>query len=305
MSEPSHFREDFFMPYKDKKKQRAAEKRSKERAREHETEAPEREVEELDEMPVSLENIQAIAEMQDEDAKARAEAQADAKLQQYKKARVWAAVLYPDSMPPNWNEVIMQTGLSCALSPLHDADIKPDGSPKKAHFHFMMCWTGPTTYATAKRISKLMLGGTLPIPLVSPRGYYRYFTHLDNPDKAQYDAKQITHFNGFDPGDFIDLTKSEVLALKKELVKLILELGMLNYSEFVEYLLFNGTNEQFDIASSHTMFFKGYLDDRWKVDKARREAEVRNGRQRPALSSDSTLGGEAVRAALDSADGST
>ena len=272
------------MPYKDKEKQRAAEKRSRERAKERESESEQEAVasaELADDMPITLDKLQAIAEMQDEDERAQAEAVADAKLQKYAKARVWAAVLYPDSMPTNWNEVIMQTGLACALSPLHDSDLKPDGSPKKPHFHFMMCWEGPTTYATAKRISKQYLGGTFPIPLVSPRGYYRYFTHLDNPDKAQYDAAQITHYNGFSPSDFIDLTKSEVLAVKKELVTMIIEMGMLNYSEFIEYLLFNGTNEQFDIASSHTYFIKGYLDDRWKVDRSRMERRESQGRAEP------------------------
>ena len=39
------------------------------------------------------------------------------------KKRYWAFVLYPESAPKNWKEILQQTGLSCCVSPLHDKDI--------------------------------------------------------------------------------------------------------------------------------------------------------------------------------------
>ena len=39
------------------------------------------------------------------------------------KKRYWAMVLYPDSAPQNWEELLQETGLQCAISPLHDKDL--------------------------------------------------------------------------------------------------------------------------------------------------------------------------------------
>ena len=49
--------------------------------------------------------------------------------------RSWAFVMYPDSMPDNWEEIISSTGLPMAISPLHDKDINPTGEIKKPHYH--------------------------------------------------------------------------------------------------------------------------------------------------------------------------
>ena len=53
------------------------------------------------------------------------------------KGRNWAFVMYPESMPDNWYDLLQATGLPFAISPLHDKDLNPDGSQKKAHYHVM------------------------------------------------------------------------------------------------------------------------------------------------------------------------
>lgn len=45
--------------------------------------------------------------------------------------RSWAFVMYPDSMPDNWEEIIKNTGLPMAISPLHNKDIDPTGEEKR------------------------------------------------------------------------------------------------------------------------------------------------------------------------------
>ena len=53
------------------------------------------------------------------------------------KKRNWAFVLYPESAPENWKEQLQLTGLPCVISPIHDKDVNPDGTPKKAHHHII------------------------------------------------------------------------------------------------------------------------------------------------------------------------
>lgn len=174
------------------------------------------------------------------------------------KKRNWAFVLYPESAPENWLETLRNTGLSIAISPLHDKDLNPDGEPKKAHYHIIMAYNGPTSYNVVKQLTD-NLYQPIPQPLEQIKGYYRYFTHQDNPEKAQYHASEIVCLNGFNILDFVDYTKSEVLKAKKELVNLILEQGFIEYCDFVNYVLFNRSDLQFDVASGNTLFFNSYL----------------------------------------------
>lgn len=47
------------------------------------------------------------------------------------RTRNWATVVYPESAPKNWREILGEMRVPCFLSPLHDKDINPDGTPKK------------------------------------------------------------------------------------------------------------------------------------------------------------------------------
>ena len=122
------------------------------------------------------------------------------------KKRMWAFVAYPESLPPDWLEKLKQSGLQVAISPLHDKDINPDGEPKKPHYHIILIYSGPTTYNNVATFTE-SINGTIPQPLEQVRGYYRYLTHKDNPEKAQYSDSDIICLNGFDIREFVELNK--------------------------------------------------------------------------------------------------
>lgn len=78
------------------------------------------------------------------------------------------AVVYPESAPEDWEEILKLKGISWARSPLHDSDIK-------AHYHIIIFFPGPTTDKTVNDIMK-ELNQPIAILLESVRGYFRYFT---------------------------------------------------------------------------------------------------------------------------------
>lgn len=124
------------------------------------------------------------------------------------KARTWGLIVYPDSAPEKWEDLIAQTYLQFAVSPLHDKDINPDGEIKKAHYHVILYWNGPVTKDAALKVAE-SVNAPMPIKIESVRGAYRYFTHKDNPEKFQYSERDIRAFNGFDISSYIALTKEE------------------------------------------------------------------------------------------------
>lgn len=182
-------------------------------------------------------------------------------MQKNVKKRNWAFVLYPESAPQDWKEQLQLSGLTGAISPLHDKDTNPTGEPKKPHYHVIVVYSGPTSFNVVKGLTD-KLNQPIPQPLEQVRGYYRYLTHKDNPEKYQYNEQDIQTINGFDISEFIEITKSEILAIKAKLQTLIREKDFQEYADFLDYLQDFGDKTDYDIASSHTIFFNTYLKSR-------------------------------------------
>lgn len=177
------------------------------------------------------------------------------------KKRYWAFVVYPESAPENWIELLETRGVVGCISPLHDRDIDPTGERKKSHWHVILCWTGPQTYNVVNGLSELVNGAN-PIPLEHLKGYYRYLTHKDNPEKAQYDEKDIVNLNGFRAEDFIELSRSEVQKKIELLMNIIVENDFTEYAQLLDFLREWSLKEEFNVACNHTIMFNAYLQSR-------------------------------------------
>lgn len=178
------------------------------------------------------------------------------------KGRCWAFVGYPESMPSNWFELLQNTGLPIAVSPLHDKDINPDGSPKKAHFHFLCYYENPTTFNNVKENVCDVINATIPIKLESMVGMYRYHLHLDNPDKYQYDDRLRTFINGFDVSRVTALTTTEVKKILIDLQNFIKDNDIIEYSDLLDLLLDNEFFNMLEVAQNHTILLNTYITSR-------------------------------------------
>lgn len=174
------------------------------------------------------------------------------------KERYWTCIVYPESVKENWKEILQETGIQVAISPIHNKDINPDGETKKEHYHLLLVWNGPTTY---KRVSEITeeIGATIPKRVMSPIGMIRYLTHKDNPEKAQYDEREIQTINGLDIKDFNGITKSQELQLKRAIVNIINTKKFRELKQIYDYLDKNDMIDMLDIITNKTMFFKEYL----------------------------------------------
>lgn len=177
------------------------------------------------------------------------------------KKRNWAFVVWPDSAPDNWRDLLQESGLMFAISPLHDKDVNPDGEPKKPHYHVIMCFDGPTTYKNALSVAERTNANTVQ-PLEQIRGYYRYFTHIDNPEKYQYDDKEITTINGFDINNYIELSYTEISKYLFYIQYIIKDHKITEYADLVDLLADTDQKELWDVARTNTVFLKNYIDSR-------------------------------------------
>lgn len=186
------------------------------------------------------------------------------------KAKYWAFVAYPDSLPENWQDILSATGLPCVISPLHDADINADDTQKKAHYHIIMCFSNTTTYTNAKRVSD-SLNATIPQSVKNIKGYYRYLTHADNPEKAQYSENDIVFINGFCPSDYFDLSMTEEESIYDRLEEYIVDNKITEYFDLMLKLRADGLRDLLSFARRHTYHINACIKS-WRHMQEKRES---------------------------------
>lgn len=107
------------------------------------------------------------------------------------RARIWSFIAYHDSAPKDWENILTtQFNLKWARSPLHDSDLNADETQKKPHWHVVLVFDGVKSYRQVLSIAK-SIKATNPQIVHNLQGLMRYFLHLDNPEKAQYEFKDI------------------------------------------------------------------------------------------------------------------
>lgn len=130
------------------------------------------------------------------------------------RVRNYATVVYPESAPENWQEILAQQFIPAFISPLHENDVNPTGEAKKAHFHVIIMFDGKKTVEQATEVFEA-IGGVGCEVVKSIRGYARYLCHLDNPEKAQYDPSQVRNLCGADYMSTIGLAVDKYVAISE------------------------------------------------------------------------------------------
>lgn len=118
-----------------------------------------------------------------------------------KRARAWTAIVYADSAPENWKEVLRDQLVECLISPYHDKDILPTGEPKKPHWHVVVSFKNPTSFEKAKEVFEAIKAVVPPIDECKVKDFKqmaRYLCHLDQPDKHRYEIADTISIGAID-----------------------------------------------------------------------------------------------------------
>lgn len=115
-----------------------------------------------------------------------------------KRTRNFASIFYDIDNYQSFICKLDDTHIAYAVSPLHDSDLKEDGSGeiKKAHYHVVLCFSSVKTREQVSEIFKSLNCVGCEV-IDSIRGYMRYLCHLDSPEKAQY-SPHLVRFSGLD-----------------------------------------------------------------------------------------------------------
>lgn len=161
------------------------------------------------------------------------------------RTRNWTFVVYPfDGNPPapeNWRDILDDEHVPWIESPLHDRDLNPSGESKKPHIHVLVMYEGKKSFDQIKVITDA-LNAPIPQKVANVRGLVRYFIHMDNPEKAQYEKEFILSHGGADAAEYLKATGTSRYLLIGEMMDWICENDIIE----MEDLLFYARNERFN-----------------------------------------------------------
>lgn len=152
------------------------------------------------------------------------------------RTRNWNFIVYPESAPSDWIEIVKSENVPFAVSPLHDSDVLENetGELKKAHYHVVITYSSVKTYNQVKELTD-KLNAPIPQQCKSLIGSVRYLIHLDNADKFQYNKSEIQCFNGFDLDKFIVITATDRYELIGQMMEFIIEQDIVEFSRLFLY----------------------------------------------------------------------
>lgn len=181
------------------------------------------------------------------------------------KTRNWATVVYPESAPEGWQDILADTHIPAIISPLHDKDINPGtNETKKAHFHVMLMYEGPKESHIPQAVFD-SIGGVGCLPVNSVRGQARYFCHLDNPEKAQYRPEDIKAFAGANYTDLVALPSDKYKVIG-EMINFVEQNDIRSYRQLMVYAMHQNQDWFHILCDSGTYVMKEYLKSRtWEI----------------------------------------
>lgn len=157
------------------------------------------------------------------------------------KARVFTFLLYPDSAPENFVELLTdKQDYAVAISPLHDKDLveNPESVPqeyleayngfKKPHYHGIIVSNNSTTPSAVRKRLQRTFGKNEAVGMIqichNVKGAYEYLTHesvdAKRKKKHVYSSADIKLINGFDVTRYVTVSADE----RKEQMRTVTDL---------------------------------------------------------------------------------
>ncbi|MPQ22858.1 replication protein [Carnobacterium divergens] len=178
-----------------------------------------------------------------------------------RRSNKWAFLIYKESAPDNYLEILNGLHVPFVLSPWHDKDIYSDtGELKKSHKHGAFYFDSLKSYTQVSELVSDKLNGPAHVEVVmSPKGMFDYFTHAENPSKTPYDVENIESGAGFELDKF--LLEQNTDNFMNDVIDIIEENNFMEFEDLVRYAR-EYNYLLLGLIVERTYFFAKYLDSR-------------------------------------------
>lgn len=172
------------------------------------------------------------------------------------RTRTWSFVLYEDSAPDNWRDVLDDMHIEWIESPWHDKDVNANGEPKKKHKHILLLFQGKKSYEQIKDITD-ELQQPIPQRCHNAKALVRYMAHLDNPEKAQYSPSDIIAHGGVDLADMLRPSSSERYSIIRDMIDYIRSSGITEFQDLMDYAAAEHFDDWFPMLCDNSAYVIG------------------------------------------------
>lgn len=178
-----------------------------------------------------------------------------------KRSNKWAFLLYQESAPENYLDILEEIHVPFVLSPWHDKDVnRQTGEFKKPHKHGALFFDSLKSYSQVSELLTEKLNTPAHVEIVmSPKGMYDYFIHAENPEKTPYDIEDIESGCGFELDKFLISNNND------EFLSAVIDtIEEHNFTEFNNLVIYARDESPMllSIIVDKTYFFAKYLDSR-------------------------------------------
>lgn len=185
------------------------------------------------------------------------------------RTRNWTIIVYEDSAPKNWRQIVQAQHCKAWISPYHKDDVRADGTPKKPHWHVVLAFAGKKSLAQIQAISD-QLSKTRVLwdecAVGDLRGMVRYLVHFDDADKAQYDIGEIQCFGGADAIEFFQGT-GEVDECVGQMMDWLDDQGITSFAALSRYARQKRADWFRVLTGKRTVFMAQYCKSlQWEMD---------------------------------------
>lgn len=193
------------------------------------------------------------------------------------KSRYFTFLLYPESIPEDWELRLESIGVPMAISPLHDKDLSDvEGQKyKKSHYHVIYVAKNPVTADSVRYKVKGLLGdksvALVKIIVTSIENMYLYLTHESKDAIAKkkhiYKKSDIKLLNNFDIDRYIKLDVEDKDDMLNEVCDMIDEHDLANMRELRRFIQNHASEYGIpsmkvinSVLRSHTGLIRLYFD---------------------------------------------
>lgn len=172
------------------------------------------------------------------------------------RTRTWTLVVYPESAPENWRDVLDELHIEWIESPLHDKDLNATGEEKKPHWHVLLMFGGVKSYEQVKEITD-SINAPIPQRCHNARAMVRYFAHMDNPEKAQYSVSDIKAHGGADVAEMLRPSSSERYSLISDMITYVKKNNIIEFQDLMDYAQENEFDTWFPLLCDNSAYVVG------------------------------------------------
>lgn len=178
------------------------------------------------------------------------------------RTRNWCVIVYPESAPNNWREIIDETHIEWVESPLHDRDMDSDNEIKKEHWHVTLLFPTNKSFEQVQEVAE-KINAPIPQKCASVKGSIRYMVHKDNPEKVQYDWNSIVCHGGAELNLLCAPTATERLQIQKDILSYIKSAGIIEFSHITDYAMNNDLDDWLNVILNYsTISINAYVRSR-------------------------------------------